>query len=107
MSTFKDENLKFSFELSNIWYQYSNIILEKELSSLYRYNAIMMYYLALDTMSKIPYYENRFSLIKQLSLENLNKLVLVWASSTRKIYPLPIYLSPLILKPQKNLYLPL
>ena len=94
MSTVKIENLKYSFELSNIWYQYSEMILEKKLSVLYKHNAIMMYYLTLNTLSQEPYYNNRICIIKKLSLINLSKKVRKWSYRSKKIYPLPIYLSP-------------
>ena len=77
-----------------MWNLYSDRINNAELSDLYRFNAIMMYYKTLETMSQAPYYDNRLRLIKQMSLVNLGNRVRIWANSTKKIYPLPIYISP-------------
>lgn len=56
----------------------------------------MMYYWTLSTLSQEPYYKNHINIIKELSLVEINKKVRVWAKSTKKIYPLPIYISPLL-----------
>lgn len=96
MSTFKVDNLKYSFDLVNIWHYYSERISENELSNLYSYNAIMMYYSTLETISQAPYYNNCLSIIEKLSLVDLNKKVRLWANSSHSIYPLPVYVPPLI-----------
>ena len=94
MSTLKVDNLKYSFLLSDIWYKYSERISDENLSKIYCNNSIMMYYWTLETMSQIPYYDNRLYLIKELSLTELNKRVCTLAISTKTVYPLPIYMSP-------------
>lgn len=92
----KIKNLIDSFSMTDVFDKCSQEAKDNELRKAYRYNSIMMYYWTLDTMSQTPYYEIRLNLIKDLSLTELNKRVCLWANSTKKIYPLPIYISPLL-----------
>ena len=89
------KNLIDSFYMCNVFNRYVEDAIDETLRGAYRYNSIMMYYWTLDTMSQTPYYEIRLNLIKDLSLTELNKRVCLWANSTKKFYPLPIYISPL------------
>lgn len=91
----KIKNLIDSFSMTDVFDRCSQEAKDNELRKSYRYNSIMMYYWTLDTMSQTPYYEIRLNLIKDLSLTELNKRVCLWANSTKKFYPLPIYISPL------------
>lgn len=91
----KIKNLIDSFSMTDVFDRCSQEAKDNELRKSYRYNSIMMYYWTLDTMSQTPYYEIRLNLIKDLSLTELNKRVCLWANSTNKFYPLPIYISPL------------
>lgn len=93
-TTLNINNLSGSFSLCDVFDKYVDLTSDIILKSSYRYNSIMMYYWTLDTMSQDPYYDNRLSLVEQLSLVDLNKRVRTWANSTKKIFPLPIYISP-------------
>lgn len=90
------KNLIDSFSMCDVFNKYVEKAVDDVLREAYRYNSIMMYYWTLDTMSKAPYYDNRLNIIKELSLSKLNKRVRIWANSTTKFYPLPIYISPLL-----------
>lgn len=90
------KNLIDSFSMCDVFDRYIEKAVDETLKEAYRYNSIMMYYWTLDTMSKAPYYDNRLNIIKELSLSKLNKRVRIWANSTTKFYPLPIYISPLL-----------
>ena len=96
VTTLKIENLEGSFSLCDVFDEYSTLVSDEELKTIYRYNSIMMYYWTLETMSQEPYYKERLNIIKRLSLVNRNKKIRKWAMTTNKIYPLPIYISPLM-----------
>lgn len=89
-------NLIDSFSMCGVFNRCTPKAIDKVLRDTYKYNSIMMYYWTLDTMSQAPYYKDRLSLIKKLSLVKLNRQVRDWAITTKKIYPLPIYISPLL-----------
>ena len=92
----KVKNLFDSFSMCNVFNECIKNTSDEVLRKSFRYNSIMMYYWTLDTMSQDSYYSNRSNLIKQLSLLKLNKQVRIWAYLSKKIYPLPIYISPLL-----------
>lgn len=92
----KVKHLIDSFSMTEVFDQCALKVKDEVLKKNFRYNSIMMYYWTLDTMSQNPFYQNRLSLINQLSLVDLNKKVCRWANISRKIYPLPIYISPLL-----------
>lgn len=96
ITTPKVENLEGSFSLCNVFHRYSNIVSDNNLKAEYSYNSIMMYYWTLETLSQEPYYKDCLSIIEKLSLVSLNKTIRKWAKSTNRIYPLPIYLSPIL-----------
>lgn len=96
VTTPKIENLEGSFSLCYVFDKYSKLALDENLKAIYRYNSIMMYYWTLETLSHPPYFNDRLHIIEKLSLVDLNKTVRKWANTTKKIYPLPIYISPIL-----------
>lgn len=96
VNTYNVAHLRDSFLLSDVFDKYYYVAHGSSIRELYRYNSIMMYYWTLSTLSQEPYYKNHINIIKELSLVEINKKVRVWAKSTKKIYPLPIYISPLL-----------
>lgn len=90
------KNLDDSFSMCDVFHELSMQQNDSMIKELFEYNSIMMYNWTLDTMSQAPYYKDRLSLIKKLSLVKLNRQVRDWAITTKKIYPLPIYISPLL-----------
>lgn len=94
VNTYNVAHLHDSFLLSYVFDKYYYVAQDLSIKELYRYNSIMMYYWTLDTLSQEPYYKDHINIIEKLSLGKINKNVRAWASSTKKIYPLPIYISP-------------
>ncbi len=95
MSTPKVDNLKYSFLLSDTWHHYEELIHnDRGLQQFYRYNSIMMYYWTLNTLSTDNYFNNRESIIKDLSLKKRQKEVSCWARSNNQHYPFLIYVAP-------------
>lgn len=95
MSTPKVDNLKYSFLLSDTWHHYEEQIHnDSGLQQFYRYNSIMMYYWTLNTLSTDNYFNNRESIIKDLSLKKRQKEISCWARSNNQHYPFLIYVAP-------------
>ena len=90
----KVKNLQDSFLMCDVFNKYANVVEDEILREAYRTNSIMMYYWTLGTLSQEPYYKDHISIIEKLSLGEINKKVRTWANSTKKIYPLPVYISP-------------
>ena len=90
----KVKNLQDSFSMCDVFNKYANVVEDEILREAYRTNSIMMYYWTLGTLSQEPYYKDHISIIEKLSLGEINKRVRTWANSTKKIYPLPVYISP-------------
>lgn len=96
MTTLDINKLKYSFQLSYFWYRNALKIEDEKLKQVYLYNSIMMYYWTLDTISQDLFFKERFELIEKLSLVNLRKHVYSWSKLSNNLYPLPIYISPLL-----------
>lgn len=92
----KVKNIIDSFSMTAVFNECVASAEDEILRESYRYNSIMMYYWTLDTMSQYSFYNDRLNLIKQLFLDDLNKKVCRWAIESKRIYPLPIYISPLL-----------
>lgn len=72
-TTYKIDNLRGSFNLCGIFHAESGNCVDVNLSALYRYYSVMMYYWTLGTLSEKPYYANRKKIISDLSLVELQK----------------------------------
>ena len=92
----KIKNVIDSFSMCDVFNKFVEKAVDETIKEAYRYNSIMMYYWTLDTISQPPYYDNCLNIIKELSLTELNKRVRIWANSSTKLYPLPIYITPLL-----------
>lgn len=92
----KIKNLVDSFTMSEVFNKCTQEANNEILKKVYRYNSVMMYNWTLETISHDYYYKERFGLIDELSLKNLNRRVRGWAKSSKRLYPFPIYLSPLL-----------
>lgn len=64
-------NLAWSFHLCDVFYEQSKNITDSRLQNLYVYNAVMMYYWTLVTLSEEPYFRRRKDIIRELSLSEL------------------------------------
>lgn len=76
-------NLKWSFNLCEVFYNQSKKIVDDKFRTLYVYNSVMMYYWTLMTVSENPYYERRKEIIKNLNLEKLQKSTLLRVKQTK------------------------
>lgn len=92
----KIDNLEGSFRLCDVFYKYSNIVSDDKLKELFRYNAIMMYYWTIETISLNPYYEQRYSIIEQLGLVERKNIILNWINECPKEMPILIRYSPYV-----------
>lgn len=94
MSTPNINNLRYSFQLSSTWYDYAQRIADKQLKSKYLYNSTMMYYWTLETISSDIYYNQRRTIIKELSLNERQQQILNWAKKDGRSLPFPVCLRP-------------
>lgn len=63
--------LKFSFLLADVYDTYSEMTADIKVRERYKTMSVMMYYWTLGTLSESPYYQHRMSIIKELSLKDL------------------------------------
>ena len=92
----KIKNLADSFSMCDIFYQSSKMTSDDVLRDAFRHNSIMMYYWTLGTVSSDPYYKNKINIISVLSLKCRQRQVAEWAKNENVIYPVIIYINPLI-----------
>ena len=95
-SSLKIENIKNSFMLCDVFYEYSKKTEDLETSIHYMNNAIMMYYWTLETISLSPLYQNRRIIIKTLELAERQKKIVLWINETQRRFPIVTYLPPYI-----------
>lgn len=95
VNTYNIAHLYDSFLLSYVFDKYYYVAQDFKIKEIYRYNSIMMYYWTLGTLSYEPYYKDHIKIIEDLSLADINNKVRDWAYETKKIFPLPIYISPI------------
>lgn len=88
------KSLANGFSMCHMFNECSNETEDKELKKAYRYNSIMKYYLTLKNLTSPTFYKQRNSIIRQLSIENLQKEVSNWAKQEERHLPLYIYISP-------------
>lgn len=95
-TTYKINNLEGSFKLCDVFYNESLRSHDIRLMSLYKFNAVMMYYWTLCTLSEYPYYKSRKKIIAELSLKDLHKRTLnrIKESNIKNIYMPFICLPP-------------
>lgn len=74
-TTLRISNLKGSFDLSDVFYDYSLKTNDKRLGDLYRHYSVMMYYWTLQTLAAEPYFSKRSSIIKELHLDELHNRI--------------------------------
>lgn len=88
------KSLANGFSMCHMFNECSNETEDRELKKAYRYNSIMKYYLTLKNLTSPAFYKQRNSIIRQLSIENLQKEVSNWAKQEERHLPLYIYISP-------------
>ena len=92
----RDSNFECSFALCDIFAQLSDIVVEKGLKEIYRYNAVMMYYWTLNAISDDAYYERRKEILNECGISDIHNRTLRRLKKVRGIckYWLFIVLSP-------------
>lgn len=93
-STLSIKNLKYSFLLGDVFYEYSKKTNDKDISIHYLRNAIMMYYWTIATISLSPLYQQRNIIIDQLGLVERKNKTLKWIKESNGHFPLLIRFSP-------------
>lgn len=93
-STLSIKNLKYSFLLGDVFYEYSKKTNDKDISIHYLRNAIMMYYWTIETISYSPLYQQRNNIINQLELVKRKNKTLEWIKESNEYFPLLIRFSP-------------
>ena len=93
-STLSIKNLKYSFLLGDVFYEYSKKTNDKDISIHYLRNAIMMYYWTIETISYSPLYQQRNNIINQLELVKRKNKTLEWIKESNEYFPLLILFSP-------------
>lgn len=86
--------LQASFALCDTFYSTSCNIANNNLSQLYCYNAVMMYYWTLQTLAAVPYYDNREDIIKELELDALHSRVISWLKHVSIDWKYRIFICP-------------
>lgn len=87
-------NLKYSFLLSSTWYDYAQRIIDGKLKKQYLYNSTMMYYWTLETISLDVYYNQRGTIIKDLSLNKIQQQIKNWAKKDGRSLPFLVRIHP-------------
>ncbi len=93
-NSYKIQNLIDSFSMCDVFHESIRKVNDEILNRAYKYNSIMMYYWTLETISLDPYYNNRSSIIKELSLISRQQQVSEWAKKEHSVFPIMIYLPP-------------
>ncbi len=94
-TTINVNNLYFSFKLSRRFGLYSDVIQDDSVRRIYLTKAVEIYHSTLETLVSDDYYKDSHSLIENFKLKDLQKDVNIWAkSSSKKIYPFTVYMSP-------------
>ena len=68
-----DSNLECSFALCDIFDEFADIVVEKELNEIYRYNSVMMYYWTLGAISDIPDISHRHDIIRKYNVRSIHR----------------------------------
>ena len=91
-----DTNFTCSFALCDVFAELADFATDQDLSELYRYNSVMMYYWTLNSISDDPYYERREEILKECCIGDIHNRTLRRIKNVRGIckYWLFIVLQP-------------
>lgn len=93
-NTPKIKNLLDSFSMCDIFHECTKRAEDTELREAFKYNSIMMYYWTLETISSDIYYNQKRTIIKELSLNERQQQILNWAKKDGRGLPFPVCLRP-------------
>ena len=91
-----DTNFTCSFALCDVFAELADFATDQDLSELYRYNSVMMYYWTLNSISDDQYYERREEILKECCIGDIHNRTLRRIKNVRGIckYWLFIVLRP-------------
>ena len=91
-----DTNFVCSFALCDVFAELAYVATDQNLSELYRYNSVMMYYWTLNSISDDPYYERREEILNECGIGDIHNRTLRRIKNVRGIckYWLFIVLQP-------------
>ena len=91
-----DTNFTCSFALCDVFAELADFATDQDLSELYRYNSVMMYYWTLNSISDDPYYERREEILNECGIGDIHNRTLRRIKNVRGIckYWLFIVLQP-------------
>ena len=91
-----DTNFVCSFALCDVFAELAYVATDQNLSELYRYNSVMMYYWTLNSISDDPYYERREEILNECGIGDIHDRTLHRIKNVRGIckYWLFIVLRP-------------
>ena len=91
-----DTNFTCSFALCDVFAELADFATDQDLSELYRYNSVMMYYWTLNSISDDPYYERREEILNECGIGDIHNRTLRRIKNVRGIckYWLFIVLRP-------------
>lgn len=98
----RDSNFECSFALCDIFAQLSDVVVEKGLKEIYRYNAVMMYYWTLNAISDDAYYERRKEILNECGISDIHNRTLRRLKKVRGICKYWLFI---VLKPSLSLSL--
>ena len=91
-----DTNFACSFALCDVFAELADVATDQDLSEIYRYNSVMMYYWTLNSISDDPYYERREEILNECGIGDIHDRTLHRIKNVRGIckYWLFIVLRP-------------
>ena len=91
-----DTNFACSFALCDVFAELADVATDQDLSEIYRYNSVMMYYWTLNSISDDPYYERREEILNECGIGDIHNRTLHRIKNVRGIckYWLFIVLRP-------------
>ena len=67
-----DTNFTCSFALCDVFAELADFATDQDLSRIYRYNSVMMYYWTLNSISDDPYYERREEILNECGIGDIH-----------------------------------
>ena len=97
-----DTNFTCSFALCDVFAELADFATDQDLSELYRYNSVMMYYWTLNSISDDQYYERREEILKECCIGDIHNRTLRRIKNVRGICKYWLFI---VLKPSLSLSL--
>lgn len=100
----KIENIRCSFSFCDLFYEYSNSVIDDNLRKLYIYNSIMMYCWTIVSLAEDYYFSRLIEIDRLLNLNGLRKTAISRTKLlTDRTFPIRLYVNPFIFVTMLNL----